>query len=67
MVSCLPIRRISGYWSEESLSGQTALARGDGELARTLFEKVRPALESAVRDHPDEGGAHAPLGGCTAT
>jgi len=41
---------------------QTALARGDGELARTLFEKVRPALESAVRDHPDEGGAHAPLG-----
>ena len=32
---------------------QTALARGDVELARTLFEKVRPALESNVRDHPD--------------
>ena len=29
---------------------QTALARGDVELARTLFEKVRPALESDVRD-----------------
>jgi len=42
--------------------GQTALARGDVELARTLFEKVRPALEKDVRDHPDAPGDHAALG-----
>jgi TolB-like protein/Tfp pilus assembly protein PilF len=41
---------------------QTALARGEVELARTLFEKVRPALESNVRDHPDDAGNHASLG-----
>ncbi len=41
---------------------QTALARGDVELARTLFEKVRPALEKNVRDHPDNAGDHAALG-----
>jgi TolB-like protein/class 3 adenylate cyclase/Flp pilus assembly protein TadD len=41
---------------------QTALARGDAGLARTLFEKVRPALESDVRDHPDDAGYHARLG-----
>ena len=41
---------------------QTALARGDVELARTLFEKVRPALESNVRDHPDDASHHAALG-----
>ena len=33
---------------------QTALARGDVERARTLFEKVRPVLEKNVRDHPDD-------------
>jgi TolB-like protein/Tfp pilus assembly protein PilF len=41
---------------------QTALARGDLGSARTLFEKVRPALESAVRDHPEDPGNHADLG-----
>jgi len=41
---------------------QTALARGDVERARTLFEKVRPALEKNVRDHPDAAGDHAALG-----
>ena len=41
---------------------QTALARGDTGLARTLFEKGRPALESAVRDHPEDSGSHADLG-----
>lgn len=41
---------------------QTALTRGDVELARTLFEKVRPALEGNVRDHPDDAGNHASLG-----
>ena len=41
---------------------QTALARGDVERARTLFEKVRPALEKNVRDHPDDAGDHAALG-----
>ena len=41
---------------------QTALARGDGERASILFEKVRPALENNVRDHPDNPGDHAALG-----
>ena len=41
---------------------QTALARGDVELAQTLFEKGRPALEKNVRDHPDAAGSHAALG-----
>jgi tetratricopeptide (TPR) repeat protein len=31
-------------------------------LARTLFEKVRPALESDVRAHPEDSGTHAALG-----
>ena len=41
---------------------QTALARGDVELASTLFEKVRPVLEKNVRDHPDNPIEHAALG-----
>jgi len=41
---------------------QTALARGDVGLARTLFEKVRPALESDVRAHPEDSATHAALG-----
>ena len=41
---------------------QTALARGDVGLARTLFEKVRPALESDVRAHPENSATHAALG-----
>ena len=41
---------------------QTALARGDMGLARTLFEKVRPALESDVRAHPENSDSHAALG-----
>jgi len=41
---------------------QIALARGDVGLARTLFEKVRPALESDVRAHPEDCATHAALG-----
>jgi TolB-like protein/Flp pilus assembly protein TadD len=41
---------------------QIALARGDVELARTLFEKGRPALESNVCNHPDDASEHAALG-----
>ena len=41
---------------------QTALARGDMGLARTLFEKVRPSLESDVRAHPENSDSHAALG-----
>ena len=41
---------------------QTALARGDMGLARTLFEKVRPTLESDVRAHPENSNSHAALG-----
>ena len=41
---------------------QTALARGDMGLARTLFEKVRPTLEGDVRAHPENSDSHAALG-----
>jgi TolB-like protein/Flp pilus assembly protein TadD len=41
---------------------QTALARGDVELGRSLLEKARPALEKNVRDDPEDSGAHAALG-----
>ena len=41
---------------------QIALARGDVELARTLFEKLRPALESDVRAHPEDSATHSALG-----
>jgi TolB-like protein/class 3 adenylate cyclase/Flp pilus assembly protein TadD len=41
---------------------QVALARGDVELAHTLFEKVRPGLESDVRDRPHDSITHAALG-----
>ena len=41
---------------------QTALARGDMELARTLLEKVRPILESDVRAVPESCDKHAALG-----
>ena len=41
---------------------QIALARGDVELARPLLEKGRPALESNVRNHPDDASEHAALG-----
>jgi serine/threonine protein kinase/Flp pilus assembly protein TadD len=41
---------------------QTALARGDMALSHTLLEKVRPAFERKVRDHPDASGDHAALG-----
>jgi tetratricopeptide (TPR) repeat protein len=41
---------------------QTALARGDLELAHTLFENGRPSLEGEARIHPDEPTAHAALG-----
>ena len=41
---------------------QTAMARGAVELAQSLFEKSRSALEMNVRDHPDDAGSHAALG-----
>jgi TolB-like protein/class 3 adenylate cyclase/Tfp pilus assembly protein PilF len=41
---------------------QTALAWGEVELARNLFEKVSPALEDNVRDHPDTANHHSALG-----
>jgi tetratricopeptide (TPR) repeat protein len=41
---------------------QTVLARGEVALARTLFEKLRPTLESNVRDHPEDASQHAALG-----
>src|SRR4029453_9256307 len=40
----------------------TPLARREVGLAPSLFEKVRPALESDVRAHPEDSGTHAALG-----
>jgi serine/threonine protein kinase/Flp pilus assembly protein TadD len=42
--------------------GQTALARGEVELAGGLFEKVRPVWESNARNQPDSPAAHSALG-----
>jgi TolB-like protein/Flp pilus assembly protein TadD/class 3 adenylate cyclase len=42
--------------------GCTALARGDATKARVLFEKARPLVEAAAREHPDDPVFRAPLG-----
>jgi TolB-like protein/class 3 adenylate cyclase/Tfp pilus assembly protein PilF len=57
-----PSDKFPGASPKSFYQARTALARGDVALARTLFEKVRPALESNVRDHPDAAGDHAALG-----
>jgi TolB-like protein/Tfp pilus assembly protein PilF len=57
-----PSDKFPGASPKSFYQAQTALARGDVELARTLFEKVRPALESNVRDHPAGARHHAALG-----
>jgi serine/threonine protein kinase/cytochrome c-type biogenesis protein CcmH/NrfG len=57
-----PSDKFPGASPKSFYQAQTALARGDVELARTLFEKVRPALESNVRDHPAAARHHAALG-----
>jgi tetratricopeptide (TPR) repeat protein len=53
---------------EEPLGGvkafdaaQTALARGDVDSARSLFEQARPVYEGSAREHPDDARSHAPL------
>ena len=40
----------------------TALARGNVELAHQLFETLRPAAETKVRDQPNFAERHASLG-----
>jgi TolB-like protein/Tfp pilus assembly protein PilF len=57
-----PSDEFSDAGPKSFYQAQTALARGQVELARTLFEKVRPALETNVRDHPDDASHHAALG-----
>src|SRR5216110_2652873 len=57
-----PSDKFPGASPKSFYQAQTALARGDVELARTLFEKVRPALESNVRDHPAAARHHGALG-----
>src|SRR4029077_786117 len=57
-----PSDKFPGASPKSFYQAQTALARGDVELARTLFEKVRPALEKNVRDHPDNAIDYAALG-----
>ncbi|MDB6147415.1 MAG: hypothetical protein JWO45_1079, partial [Spartobacteria bacterium] len=42
-------------------AARLALARGDADSARLLFEKVRPIYEADVRDHPDFERIHARL------
>jgi TolB-like protein/class 3 adenylate cyclase/Flp pilus assembly protein TadD len=53
---------------EEPLGGvkafdaaQTALARGDVDSARSLFEQARSVYEENARRHPDDAESHAPL------
>ena len=53
---------------EEPLGGvksfdaaQTALARGDVDSARSLFEQARSVYEKNAREHPDDAQSHAPL------
>jgi TolB-like protein/Flp pilus assembly protein TadD len=43
-------------------AARLALARGDMESARALFEKVKLVYEADARDHPDDARFHAPLG-----
>lgn len=54
---------------EEPLGGvksydaaQTALARGDVDSARSLFEQSRAVYEENAREHPDDAPPHASLG-----
>jgi TolB-like protein/class 3 adenylate cyclase len=57
-----PSDEFPGASPRNFYQAQTALARGDVELARTLFEKVRPAFEGEMRDHPEDARNHAALG-----
>ena len=43
-------------------AARLALARGDADSAKSLFEKVRPIYETGVHDHPDFERSHARLG-----
>jgi serine/threonine protein kinase/tetratricopeptide (TPR) repeat protein len=43
-------------------AGRLALARGDVDSAKHLFEKVKPIFETYARDHPDFERTHARLG-----
>jgi tetratricopeptide (TPR) repeat protein len=54
---------------EEPLGGvkafddaQTALARGDVDSARSLFEQARPIYEGNARERPDDAQSHTMLG-----
>jgi TolB-like protein/tetratricopeptide (TPR) repeat protein len=57
-----PADEFSDAGPKSFYQAQIALARGEVELADKLFEDRRPALESHVRDHPEDPGAHAALG-----
>jgi tetratricopeptide (TPR) repeat protein len=57
-----PSNEFSGSSPKSFYQAQTALACGDVESARTLFNKARPAFEGDVRDHPDDSGSHSRLG-----
>jgi tetratricopeptide (TPR) repeat protein len=43
-------------------AGRLALARGDVDSAKHLFEKVKPIFETYARDHPDFERTRARLG-----
>ncbi len=57
-----PSEEFPGASPKSFYQAQTALARSEVELARTLFNKARPAFEGDVRDHPDDSGSHSHLG-----
>src|SRR5207237_10398225 len=43
-------------------AARLAMARGDADSAKGLFEKARPVYEACARDHPDFERTHARLG-----
>jgi len=52
----------SGLTPKGMLEACTDLAQGNTERAHTIFESIRPALESAVKEAPSSAGRHADLG-----
>jgi hypothetical protein len=52
----------SGLTPKRMLEACTYLAQGNTERAGPIFESIRPAFESAVKEAPLSAGRHADLG-----